>query len=115
MAWEEQRRLRAGRADDTLSMDRGAIAAAAPPDGASSPRPGSARWEHWGQRFGWIAALGLAVIALGFSVAAFANSGHAGHPGPGGRPGDGFAPHGAYGFGGGDGGGQGAPRGMPTP
>ncbi len=114
MAWDEQRRLRAAQADDTQIMHP-AIAAGAgegtPPPAEPAQTHGAPGWAQWGQQFGWIAAVVLALIALIFSVVAFADTGNSGPPGFARRAGY-VAPYGGRG---GGFGGAFAPNSGPTP
>ena len=99
MAWEEQRRLRDAPGGETAKIE-GLPGVSAP----AAPAPSrSARAERWGQRFGWMAAFAVALVALVFALLAFANAGatttafagrRAGTLAPYGRPGGGFG--GAY-------------------
>jgi hypothetical protein len=122
MAWEEQRRLRSAGSDDTAKIEGLPVQAAteAPDAGRETAAPAApagrgARAERWGQRFGWMAAVAIAVIALVVAVLAFANSGTVtaarvgrgnGYFAPYGRPGGAFG--GPYGPGAGEG--LGTPR-----
>ncbi len=111
MAWEEQRRLRNARGGDTAKIEGLPVASASAgraDDRAAGASPVSApgraaRAERWGQRFGWMAAITVALVALVFALLAFANAGatstafvgrRAGAFAPYGRPGGGFG--GAY-------------------
>jgi len=105
MAWEEQRRLRSARGGDTAEIT-GLPAAAAPAPASADDRPATsagrgAEVERWGQRFGWMVAGAIAVVALTVALLAFANSGPAMTSIVGRGPGA-FAPYGrpARGFGG---------------
>jgi hypothetical protein len=93
MAWEEQRRLRNARGGDTANIEGLPVASSAPVPGRA------ARVERWGQRFGWMAAIAVALVALIFALLAFASAGatttafvgrRAGAFAPYGRPGGGF-------------------------
>ena len=114
MAWDEQRRMRETRAEDTAQI----TAVTGPPAGdgppaAPVPRQESA-FEQWSRRFGWMVAVGLSVIALLLAGILLANSrggGHAGFRSGGerfGAPGFGA---GGYGYRGYDGGAPTAPGG----
>jgi hypothetical protein len=105
MAWEQQRRQRAATTDETQIIQPDTAVSAGdptPPTGGPSQTRGTPRWVGWGQQFGWIMAVAIAVIALLFSVLAFAQSGRGRSAGFGGRAGH-FAPYGrpGGGFGGG--------------
>ena len=111
MAWDEQRRLRDARGGETAKIE-GLPGVSAPAGGAEDPAAAvssalapsrTLRAERWGQRFGWMAAFAVALVALVFALLAFANAGatttafagrRAGAFAPYGRPGGGFG--GAY-------------------
>jgi hypothetical protein len=118
MAWEEQRRLRNARGDDTAKIEGlpnpatpGVPAAdTAASEHAASATGRGARVERWGQRFGWMTAAAIAAIALIFALLAFTDPGtttiaHIGRGdrafAPYGRPPGGFG--GPHGIGGGPG------------
>ncbi len=122
MAWEEQRRLRGARSNDTAKIEGLPVQAASETAdlGGDTAQPApqagpGARAERWGQRFGWMAAVAIAVIALVVAVLAFANSGTVAAARVGRGSGD-FAPYsrpdGAFGgpYGAGSGSGFGTPR-----
>jgi hypothetical protein len=99
MAWEEQRRLRDARGE-TAKIEGLPVASAS---ASASARGRAARAERWGQRFGWMGAIAVALVALIFALLAFANAGatttafvgrRAGAFAPYGRPGGGLG--GAY-------------------
>lgn len=117
MAWEEQRRLRAAGSGDTARIEGLPVTAPADPATVGTGDVGSqqgraARAERWGQRFGWMTAVAIAMIALVVALLAFANSGstqaaasgRAGAFAPSGRTGGGFGgaypPTGGPGYGG---------------
>jgi hypothetical protein len=78
MAWDEQRRLRGAQRGDTAEIEGlpvGGDSESIAPDARTPAAGRGARIEAWGQRFGWMAAVALSVIALALAGFAFANSG----------------------------------------
>jgi len=70
--------MRAARRGDTAEIEGLPVGGGPGPGGSDATPPSAsrrARVEGWGQRFGWMAAVALSVIALILATLAFANSG----------------------------------------
>jgi hypothetical protein len=72
LAWDDYRTKR--DPDRQVTSEISGVAAGAGAPDAQSARP-ARDWHGWGQRFGWMIAVGLSVLALVLSGIAVANSG----------------------------------------
>jgi hypothetical protein len=74
VAWDEYRRKRDPDRETTAEIP--GVPAPSRSGDADPPVRSGRDWQGWGQRFGWMVAVGVSMIALLLAGAALAHSGH---------------------------------------